>query len=69
MKTVVTHDNLTEAARPQYLDHFEVPQAWCRSEHPLKVSYRGTHEPQVDGYPASPPWCREEGCERLLLLC
>jgi hypothetical protein len=69
MKAVLTHDNLTEAASSQYLDHFEVPQAGCRSKHPLNVSYWRTNQPQVDGDPASPPWCREEGRERLLLLC
>ena len=69
MKTVLTHDDLTEAARSQHLDHFEVPQAWRHSEDPLNVGYWRTHQPKVDGNPASPPWCREKGRERLLLLC
>jgi len=69
MKDILTHDNLTEAACAKYFDHFEVPQAWRRSEDPLNVCYGCTHQPQVDGDPASPPLCREESRERLLLLC
>jgi hypothetical protein len=69
MKDILTHDNLTEASSAKYFDHFEVAQARCRPEDPLNVCNGGGHEPEVDGYAAPPPGCREERREGLLLLC
>jgi hypothetical protein len=69
MKDILTHDNLTEASGAKYFDHFEVAQARCRPEYPLNVCYGGGHQPEVDGYAAPPPGCREERREGLLLLC